>query len=211
MKKKYLFKNLFYVLILTALIFSLAACSSSTSGTDTTGAISEEATEDDTSDSENVEKDEAAEEEDRGEAVVEEETNGYGFTQSQMDSLYECIGEAVKTEYLEPNGIAPESFKWPEYEKYDNGFYSEDYAWSYFSSIFTSYCYDGSVYNTDGYGFDMPSEANQQLMNSVLDGIIAWSELPSSKDANGNIYFSDVADSISPSYEVIPANVKFTE
>ena len=51
----------------------------------------------------------------------------------------------------------------------------------------------------------MPSEQNQQLMNSVLDGMIEWDQ------SSGNNDFGLIDIVLVPKGEKISANVDFTE
>lgn len=129
---------------------------------------------------------------------VKEET----FTDEELQEIYSSIQEAVKREYLDPNGIEPKDFKWPK--SFDLDGFDEDNAWLYFDYISAMYMSTGK-FTADGFTADMPSEQNQQLMNAVLNGMIAWDQ------SSGNNDFGLIKIVLVPSGEKIPANVNFSD
>lgn len=124
------------------------------------------------------------------------------FTDDQLHSIYESIQETVKKQYLDKNGIDPKDFTWPK--SVETGGIDEDNAWLYLDHIMANYMSEGQ-YSTEDFMENLPSEQNQQLMNAVLDGIVAWIQL------NNNFTVGEVRLSLLPIGETIPANVNFSE
>ena len=117
------------------------------------------------------------------------------FTAEQLQEIYGSIKDSVKSRYLDQNGIDPKDFEWPQ---------SSDNAWLYFDHIGAMYMSTGQ-YSIEGFDDDMLSDQDQQLMNSVLEGMIAWDQ------SSGNNDFSSVKLALLPSSEKIPANVNFSD
>lgn len=135
------------------------------------------------------------------EAAPSEETEGE-ITDDQMQELYACIKESVRSKYLEPNGISPEEFVWPK-EVEGNVANQEELAWYYLVHMFNSYVLEGKLYDYSDFPYDMPSESNRQLMDAVYDGIITWHELP----GNTSICLVKLPVRFD---QTIPANVDFS-
>ena len=127
-----------------------------------------------------------------------QEIRGNIFTDEQLYDIYGNIGEIVKNEYLDPNGIDHNAFKWPDSKDEDN-------AWVYLEYIITKYKTSGKLYNHEGFTDELPSEQNQQLMNSVLDGIISCNKL------NEEFTVENIDQALLPIREKIPANVNFSD
>ena len=126
------------------------------------------------------------------------------FTDEELQGIYASIRESVKRNYLDQNGIDPKDFKWPKSFEFDG--VDEDNSWFYLDYICVMYKSTGKLYNTEGLtAADMPSEQNQQLMNSVLDGMIEWDQ------SSGNNNFRLINMVLVPKGEKITANVDFTD
>ena len=125
------------------------------------------------------------------------------FTEEQLQELYGSIQESVKSKYLDQNGIDPKDFKWPKSLDVDG--VDEDNSWLYLSYICVEYISTGELYSIKGFEADLPSEQNRNLMNSVLDGMIAWDH------SSGNNDFNMIKLALIPMEEKIPANVNFSD
>ena len=213
MKKKYLFKNLFCVLILTALIFSLTACSSGqTSSGDNIGAAAEDISAaveepqgDNTEDAAVAEDDESPADENTTNDSTDG-TDGAAFTESQWHDLYASIGEELYFQYLFYN----RDVVWPEYKNSNGEIIDEDHAWNY---LYVNLCnYDPHHYLGKVSDDMMPSEENVELMNTVLRGILYWSaDNPSVSYTRLYEQLQLTDGDLSYLAESIPANIIFEE
>lgn len=148
-----------------------------------------------------ADKQEDAAEEQPEDPVISEEVNEYGFTEAQVQSLYECIRESVLTEYLQPNNISPESFIWPE---------DFDAVWRYIDSKLQNYSFNGDKdMIPDEFGADYDST----FAEPVFTGIINWTELPETglDPTRYAYYIPDIRAMLDPIGQTIPANVSFAQ
>ena len=129
------------------------------------------------------------------------------YSQEQMQELYCFLEGAIRTKYLEPNGISKESFRWPEYEVLPNGIIrDEDHAWSYFNNIALNYSKSGTLYDAKGFMYDLPEKEVRELMDVVLEGVVDWVEAHKEKGDS----FQKVREAIFPEYEKLPQNIDFS-
>lgn len=147
---------------------------------------------------ENAADEQQAEETEAGEAV-----NEYGFTESQVQSLYDCIGEAVLEEYLQPNNITPSEFVWPDASRS---------IWEYLYDRLNLYQQEGP----DGTVPAPTTDVDPKLSESLFIGVMNWIELPENgfeidnPEKKGE-YAIFARIMLQPASETIPANVTFTE
>jgi len=73
------------------------------------------------------------------------------------------------TGYIEPNGISPEDFEWPNSDD-DMG----SRSWAYLVTMYTNYLISEIKYDNTSFAFQMPDESMCQLMKSVFDGMVEW-------------------------------------
>lgn len=191
MRQKNMERKILCMLLGTALMLASISCSNS-SPSSPTGEVTKEAP-----DTEPGAKGSGAASETGRPAVSEE----------QMQELYGFIRESVKTGYLDPAGILPESFQWPVYQVLPNGIIrDEGHAWSYFNTIALNYASYGTLYDIKGFLYQLPDEQICQLMNAVLDGMVEWYKL-----WGEGLSFQDVRDAVFPEYEKFPQNIDFSK
>lgn len=123
-----------------------------------------------------------------------EEKNEYGLTEEEMQQLYDCVKESVLTGYIEPNGISPEEFSWPELD---------DHSWNYLAIMYLNYIDFGTKYDTTNYVLEKPNDLLCQLINSVFDGMTEWSDSFSDE-------FYESRLSVSPFPKWFSENIDFT-
>ena len=194
-------KRFISIIMVMAMAFAMAAgCGKKEEAATDKEEPKTEATAEDQAESEDEATDDVAEPEEEETAG---EVNEYGIVEND---LYDSIKNSVLHGYLEPNNISPADFKWPEYEEGNDGsFHDEDYLWTYLFIIFDNYMYGGRMYDATDFPVEIPER--KQLMDSVLDGIAAWYELPENKE----ISVISIEKTFNPLNETIPANVNFAE
>ena len=143
-------KKKFFCLLLTiCMIFAFTACASADDSDEIPppGPTVEESTEKETEVTEGA----------------DETRNEFGFTESQMNLLYEHIKKSVAENYLKPNNIAAEDFVWPE---------EGHTEWYYLVLSLSNYAF-GSENNAEEI---IGVEIDNELMDVVCQSFIDWSE-----------------------------------
>lgn len=159
------------------------------SGTKAETAVQEtDQVEKDTAD---VEAPEAAEEADSsssGAVLGEEDT----LTEEDIEALKASIRDAVISEYLEPNGIAPEEFEWPDIT---------DPCWhSHLVLIIAEYRERLTI--DENAVIETGETESEKVMDAVFSGILKWLDTKGEYDI---WYFNNTVEVLSPYYEVIPS------
>ena len=130
------------------------------------------------------------------------------ITDEDIQEIYASIKESVTTEYLEPNGIDPADFSWPDATSTIWGDYSDrilmdnGYQYATVKDFFTE---DELINMLSDYDNQYPSP-DKEILDSVLLGIIDWMQ---TKGDNDEGYFSSVFSKLLPMKDVIPTNVTF--
>ena len=130
------------------------------------------------------------------------------ITDEDIQEIYASIKESVTTEYLEPNGIDPADFSWPDATSTIWGDYSDrilmdnGYQYATVKDFFTE---DELINMLSDYDNQYPSP-DKEILDSVLLGIIDWMQTKGDYDEG---YFSSVFSKLLPMKDVIPTNVTF--
>lgn len=186
----------FVAIIMTVImVFAMCSCASAAAsdGSDKKEPVAASETEDkDTSKAEATEP--------AGSTAAAEEVNEFGFTDSQMQELYDSIAASIIKEYLEPNKIAPEDFEWPN---------EAEIGWSYFSELSSIYSFN--KFNDAGLeATTIPGDASEKaIIDATFDGIINW--LETSAENYDMQYYIKTINSLDPFSEVIPQKVDLTK
>lgn len=117
--------------------------------------------------------------------IDEGELNEYGVPEGLMQQLYSCVKESVLTGYIEPNGISPEEFEWPNSDD-DMG----SRSWAYLDTMYGNYLNSKIKYDDSYFNFQMPDESMCQLMKSVFDRMVEWEATVPKKIYKVNVRFS---------------------
>jgi hypothetical protein len=89
------------------------------------------------------------------------------------------------TGYIEPNGISPEEFEWPNSDD-DMG----SRSWAYLDTMYGNYLNSKIKYDDSYFNFQMPDESMCQLMKSVFDRMVEWEATVPKKIYKVNVRFS---------------------
>lgn len=183
-------KRYFSIIVMIATVATMTACGSKDDKTnkqeETENAQSK------TEDTESVTDKETEPEKPAGDS-------GDSVTEEDVTAVKESIKQAVISEYLEPNGIAPENFTWPE---------SNSSAWEYFGGLLRQYL------SKNYLDTDMPLDPNfipgspyKEIIDAAYDGIITWYE---SSGEGSFDRFESLMGALQPWQEVI-SSISLTE
>lgn len=102
--------------------------------------------------------------EDAGGGEISEEP--VGMTETDIEEVKASIKESVIKEYLEPNGIAPETFSWPV---------EDSTAWLYCNELISIYSLQqfGGIDKESEF---MPDSPEKEIIDATFEGIINWFE-----------------------------------
>ncbi len=175
---KNLKRNLSIILVIV-MVAAMTAC----------GSKSEEAKETESAESKTPDTEEVADETEEAEQE-EPQAEKEEVTEEDVEAVKEAIKESVINQYLEPNGIAAESFTWPES------------SWEYLAQL-------SQQYVTETYlEVDMPIDPNfvpgspeKEIMDAAYNGLVTWYE-----DSGEGSYekYSSLVEALQPWQEVIP-------
>lgn len=192
-----------------AMVFAMCAYASADSGKTET---KEETTAAESAETEETGEKEAEATDDITKWVVEAYTQGNDF-----QPLYDAIAKSIYTEYIEPNGITSEEFKWPD---------SISQAWLYLANIANDYSSypdtDIEVLKTENMTFFLEeysaaedsliiptTEDELKLMNAVLDGMIIWYE--ENYEPNERSEFVTAYHELPAVDKIIPGSISFSD
>lgn len=186
-------KRFLSIILVFVMVFAMAvtAC-----GKKEEAAEKEEPKQEEASDADGAEvadEDDAEMADDTEDAAAQVDTTKEKLTDEDIEALKASIAETVTKEYLEPNNIAVEDFKWPA---------SESSAWSYLGEMIGAYeaqhflGFEGEWEYTD-----VAEGADKEIVETVLKGFTTWYE--ESKVSNYNFY-KDMILKLQPYNEVIP-------
>ena len=197
MRKKFITFLLAFTLTSSML---LTACGSTE--TDSGGGKTETETETPADDqqAESEESDEVTTEED---AVTEEDNttekeNPAEVKEEDLLEVYDAIKESVITEYLEPNGIDPSTFTWPE----------PGTNWNYIKEMYMQYSLSGD-YSPEALSYvsEIYPSPEKEIFRAAFDGFVKWFE---SQNYDSS-YFSKIYIELDPYDETFPENISFSE
>lgn len=136
-------KKFLAIFMAVMMIFVMCSCAAADSGESDKKepvSTSAEETEKETSKEETAETSAVAEETEKGtqEEIADDEENVLGLTDSQMDEIYALVAKDILEQYIEPNSISIDEFKWPDTTT-DEGLQQWDYEYMYLSQLLLEY------------------------------------------------------------------------
>lgn len=157
-------KRFFAACMALMMIFVMCSCAASGSNeSEKKEPVSTSAEE--ISKAESAETPAAAEETASSKEVSNNAENVAGLTDSQMDEIYALIAKDVLEQYMEPNSISIDEFKWPDAAT-DEGFDQWDYEYIYLTQLLLEY---DSILDITVQQTLSGKEALRDLMRSTYD------------------------------------------
>ena len=118
-----------------------------------------------------------------------------------MQELYASIRDSVTTGYLEPNGISPADFAWPDGSLLDWDYFYEELLVTYAMSENAGA--DFSFPETSVYA----SDANKVIFDAAFAGVLNF--LEAQEPYEGEFVNTIFYDRLDADHSLIPANVTF--
>ncbi len=143
------------------------------------GSKNEESKESESVESKTPDTEKVADEEEEVEEELAESSDE--VTEEDIVEVKEAIKESVISEYLEPNGIAAESFTWPP---------ADSECWTYYNQLVAEYAAEKFEEAPEsGLTYISPS-AEKSIVEAAYDGVLNWYE--DSENYNYNYFNSAV-------------------
>ena len=127
-----------------------------------------------------------------------EKENPAEVKEEDLLEVYDAIKESVITEYLEPNGIDPSTFTWPE----------PGTNWNYIKEMYMQYSLSGD-YSPEALSYvsEIYPSPEKEIFRAAFDGFVKWFE---SQNYDSS-YFSKIYIELDPYDETFPENISFSE
>lgn len=189
-------KKFLAVIMAVMMIFSICSCATADSGeSDKKETVSTSSVE-----TSKEEEAEATETEETGEMAEEtasdEEKNGLGLTESEMQEIYVAIEEILQKEYLDVNNIKVEDFSIP----------TDDESWNFFYEHFTGRLYQPSKETEEDIKSTTVDMTDQQSIMYIIS--YAFFNYLEENDKEYIVFHFQVDDSeLTLSKELITSNV----